>query len=178
MRIERKNFPLIGATVGLFRISDGRSFETVRREFAADGSVRSVQPNFRFFLQQQKATPAEGDQAQYALAKLRLPKAHKLAHGTDVRVAVIDSGIDAKHHELAGAIVDSFDALATKEGPHVHGTGIAGAIAAHARLMGSAPGAHRRDPRVRRRREQRPEQFLGDPEGARYAAARTRGSST
>jgi len=140
-RIESQNFPLIGATVGLFRISDGRSFETVRREFAADGSVRSVQPNFRFFLQQQKATPAEGDQAQYALAKLRLPEAHKLAHGTGIRVAVIDSGIDAKHHELAGSIVDSFDLLASSEGPHVHGTGIAGAIAAHARLMGSAPAA-------------------------------------
>jgi hypothetical protein len=140
-RIESQNFPLIGATIGLFRISDGRSFETARRDFAADGSVRSVQPNFRFFLQQQKATPAEGDPAQYALAKLRLPEAHKLAHGTGIRVAVIDSGIDAKHHELAGSIVDSFDALASGEGPHVHGTGIAGAIAAHARLVGRAPAA-------------------------------------
>jgi hypothetical protein len=140
-RIVSQNFPLIGATIGLFRISDGRSFETVRREFAADGSVRSAQPNFRFFLQQQKTTPAEGDQAQYALAKLRLPAAHKLAHGTGIRVAVIDSGIDTKHRELAGSIVDSFDALASSEGPHVHGTGIAGAIAAHARLMGSAPAA-------------------------------------
>ena len=54
---------------------------------------------------------------------------------------MIDSGIDAKHHELAGSIVDSFDVLASSEGPHVHGTGIAGAIAAHARLMGSAPAA-------------------------------------
>lgn len=140
-RIVSQDFPLIGATIGLFRISDGRSFETVRREFAADGSVRSAQPNFRFFLQQQKTTPAEGDQAQYALAKLRLPEAHKLAHGTGIRVAVIDSGIDTKHRELAGSIVDSFDALASSEGPHVHGTGIAGAIAAHARLMGSAPAA-------------------------------------
>jgi len=140
-RIESQNFPLVGATIGLFRVSDGRSFEAARRGFAADGSVRSVQPNFRFFLQQQKAVPAEGDQAQYALAKLRLPEAHKLAHGTGIRIAVIDSGIDAKHHELAGSIVDSFDALASGEGPHVHGTGIAGAIAAHARLMGSAPAA-------------------------------------
>jgi hypothetical protein len=140
-RIVSQDFPLIGATIGLFRISDGRSFETVRRAFAADGSVRSAQPNFRFFLQQQKTTPAEGDQAQYALAKLRLPAAHKLAHGTGIRVAVIDSGIDTKHRELAGSIVDSFDALASSEGPHIHGTGIAGAIAAHARLMGSAPAA-------------------------------------
>ena len=57
----------------------------------------------------------------------------------NVTIAVIDSGIDASHPELANAIADSFDALGSKEGPHVHGTGIAGAIAAHARLMGSAP---------------------------------------
>ena len=54
---------------------------------------------------------------------------------------MIDSGIDAKHPEFANSIADSFDALGSKEGPHVHGTGVAGAIAAHARLMGSAPEA-------------------------------------
>ena len=100
-----------------------------------------MQPNFRYLLQDQKAVPIEGDPAQYALAKLRLPEAHTLAHGANVTVAVIDSGIDVRHPELAGAIADSFDALGSKEGPHVHGTGVAGAIVAHARLMGSAPAA-------------------------------------
>ena len=54
---------------------------------------------------------------------------------------MIDSGVDVKHPELANAIAGSFDALGSKEGPHVHGTGIAGAIVSHARLMGSAPAA-------------------------------------
>lgn len=141
-RISSENFPLIGATFGLFRISDGRPYETVRREFAADGSVRSLQPNFRYVLQDQRSSrTTEGDPAQYALTKLRLPQAHTLAHGANVTIAVIDSGIDAKHPELANSIADSFDALGSSEGPHVHGTGIAGAIVAHARLMGSAPEA-------------------------------------
>ena len=140
-RIGSQNFPLIGATMGLFRITDRRSLDTARRELAADASVRSVQPNFRYLLQDQKAALSEGDPAQYALVKLRLPEAHTLAHGTDVRVAVIDSGIDAAHPELAGSIVDPYDALGSKEGPHVHGTGIAGAIVSHARLMGGAPTA-------------------------------------
>jgi subtilisin family serine protease len=113
----------------------------VRRELAADASVRFVQLNFRYLLQDQTTAPVEGDPAQYALAKLRLPQAHTLAHGTNVTVAVIDSGIDVKHPELANSIADSFDALGSKEGPHVHGTGVAGAIASHARLMGSAPAA-------------------------------------
>ncbi len=59
----------------------------------------------------------------------------------NVTIAVIDSGIDVKHPELANSVADSFDALGSSEGPHVHGTGIAGAIVAHARLMGSAPEA-------------------------------------
>ena len=140
-RLQSQNFPLVGATIGLFRVTDRRAVETVSREFAADASGRSVQPNFRYLLQDQKAVPAEGDPAQYALAKLRLPEAHTLAHGANVTVAVIDSGIDVRHPELAGAIADSFDALGSREGPHVHGTGVAGAIVAHARLMGSAPAA-------------------------------------
>jgi len=139
-RIGSQNFPLIGATIGLFRIVDRRTVETVGRELTADG-VRSVQANFRYALQDQKTAMTEGDPAQYALLKLRLPQAHTLAHGADVTIAIIDSGIDIRHPELANAIVGSFDALGSKEGPHVHGTGIAGAIVSHARLMGSAPAA-------------------------------------
>jgi hypothetical protein len=141
VRIESQNFPLLGATIGRFRITDRRSPDTVSREFATDASVRSLQPNFRYALQEQKAALSEGDPAQYALAKLRLPQAHQLARGADVRLAVIDSGIDVSHPELAGSIVDTVDVLGGAGGPHVHGTGIAGTIASHARLMGSAPAA-------------------------------------
>lgn len=140
-RISSQNFPLVGGTVGLFRIIDRRPPDTVRREFAADTRVKSVQPNFRYVLQDQKKTLTEGDPAQYAVAQLRLPQAHTLARGMNVTIAVIDSGIDIKHPELANSVADSFDALGSKEGPHVHGTGIAGAIVAHAKLMGSAPEA-------------------------------------
>lgn len=145
-RIASQNFPLLGGTVGLFRIIDRRPADTVRRELAADTRVKSVQPNFRYVLQDQKQQDqkkalTEGDPAQYAVAQLRLPQAHTLARGMNVTIAVIDSGIDVKHPELANSVADSFDALGSKEGAHVHGTGIAGAIVAHARLMGSAPEA-------------------------------------
>ncbi len=140
-RIASQNFPLIGGTIGLFRIVDRRPVDTVRRELAADGSVRSVQLNLLHFLQQAKKPATEGDAAQYAVTQLRLPQAHALARGMNVTIAVIDSGVDAKHSELANSVADSFDALGSSEGPHTHGTGIAGAIVAHARLMGSAPEA-------------------------------------
>jgi subtilisin family serine protease len=140
-RLQSQNFPLIGATIGLFRITGRRSIEAASRELATDAGVHAVQPNFRYLLQDQAAALTEGDPAQYALAKLRLPEAHTLAHGANVTIAVIDSGIDVKHPELANSIADTFDALGGKEEPHLHGTGVAGAIVAHARLMGSAPAA-------------------------------------
>ena len=141
--VNSQDFPLIGSKLNLFRITDGRSVDTVRRQLASDSGVRSAQPNFHYVLQDQTSTPvvSEGDPAQYAVAKLRLPQAHALSHGGNVTVAVIDSGIDANHPELADTIAGSFDALGSKEGPHVHGTGIAGAIVSHARLIGSAPAA-------------------------------------
>jgi subtilisin family serine protease len=141
-RIGSQSFELIGATIGLFRITGGKTVEAASREFAGDGSVRSVQPNFRYILQDQNAGLSGSDPAQYALSKLRLPQAHALADGANVTIAVIDSGIDLKHPEFAGVTITAFDALNSKEGPHAHGTGVAGAIVAHVRLMGSAPAAH------------------------------------
>jgi Subtilase family len=140
-RLDLQRFPLVNATIGLFRVTDRRTIDAVSRELRADTAVRTLQPNFRYFLQEQKAELTEGDPAQYANAKLRLPQAHTLAHGANVTVAVIDSEIDVSHPEFAGAMVTSFDALGSQEGPHVHGTGVAGAIVSHARLMGSAPAA-------------------------------------
>lgn len=140
-RVQSQNFPLVGSTMYRWRIPDNRSVNAVVRELVADNIIKSAQPNFRFRLQQQVIAPTEGDPAQYALAKLRLPEAHTLARGDNVTIAVIDSGIDVSHPELAGVISGTYDALGSKEGAHVHGTGIAGVIAAHSRLMGSSPSA-------------------------------------
>ncbi|NVN87079.1 MAG: S8 family serine peptidase [Rhodopseudomonas sp.] len=142
-RLGSQRISLLDSTIALFRIGGRRSPQTVVRELGADVGVRSVQSNFLYALQGDKPAAAaeEGDPAQYALTKLRLPQAHALSRGGNVIVAVIDSGIDGAHPELAEALAGSFDALISKQGPHLHGTGIAGAIAAHARLIGSAPSA-------------------------------------
>jgi subtilisin family serine protease len=75
---------------------------------------------------------------QYAPEKLGLTEAHRLATGNRVLVAVIDSGVDASHPDLAGAVIDNLDA-ANDNAPHAHGTGMAGAIAAHRSMLGTAP---------------------------------------
>lgn len=145
-RVQSQNVPLTNSTFFRWRISDGRSVDAVVRELVAAGTVKSAQRNNIFRLQQSPAEPApgksEGDPAQYALAKMRLPEAHALSVGADVTIAVIDSGIDVTHPELAGNISGTFDPLNSSEGPHPHGTGIAGILASHAKLMGTAPSAH------------------------------------
>lgn len=141
-RIGSQNVLLLGATIGLFQIIDRRSPETVTRELERDASVRTVQPNYRYLLQDETAVPSEGDPAQYALVKLRLPQAHQLTDGANVTIAVIDSGVDVSHPEFAHAMIEPFEALGSGEGAHAHGTGIVGTIVSHARLMGSAPAAH------------------------------------
>ena len=92
--------------------------------------------------------------AQYALAKLRLPEAHTLAHGANVTIAVIDSGIDAQASRTCRLDRRQRSMRsAARKARMSHGTGIAGAIVSHARLMGarrrrtssrSAPSARRR----------------------------------
>lgn len=79
---------------------------------------------------------------QYAAEKLHLAAAHGRVRGAGVRVAVIDTGADVEHPELVGAIEARFDALdGVDPSPGVHGTAMAGAIAARLRLSGSAPAA-------------------------------------
>lgn len=87
-----------------------------------------------------QAAPA-GDPLQYAIGHLHIREAHDLATGDRVVVALIDSGVDASHPELADVVVSRLDTLSLEFKPHSHGTGMAGAIGAHVRLLGIAPAA-------------------------------------
>jgi subtilisin family serine protease len=114
----------------------------VIRALEGDGGVSAAQPNYRFTLQQSESTQSTELQAmQYSLAKLHVAQAHRISTGVQVLVAVIDSGIDTSHPEIAGMVAESFDAVAAKEPADSHGTAMAGAIIAHAQLKGVAPGA-------------------------------------
>lgn len=138
-RLETVNFQLGGTTLLRLRIPDRRSVPSVIRALEADTSVLFAQPNYRFTLVE--AAASTGGTDQYELEKMRLAEAHQLARGGKVVVAVIDSGIDVAHPDLAGDIADSYDAIGTGVAVHKHGTAIAGGIAAHGRLTGVAPAA-------------------------------------
>ncbi|MGA7789479.1 MAG: S8 family serine peptidase, partial [Xanthobacteraceae bacterium] len=143
--IETQSLPLIGTSLYRWRIGGGRSVASIVQALGGENSVASVQPNYLFALQEDAAAPAmpaaPSHAPQYVLDALQVAEAHKLSTGKNVVVAVIDSEIDVTHPDLTGTIAASFDALAGDQSPHPHGTSIAGAIAAHGRLMGIAPGA-------------------------------------
>ncbi len=139
-RTQSQNLPTLNSTFYRWRLADDRPVDDVVRDLNTSGDVKSAQRNSIFRLQESQGDVQKPLQ-QYALASLRLPEAHALSRGADVRVAVIDSGIDVGHPEIAGAIESSFDALGGSEGSHAHGTGIAGIIAGHQRLTGTTPSA-------------------------------------
>src|SRR5262249_53523123 len=139
-RIDSFNSQLVNRTVYRWRIPDRRSVPAVVRALEADPVVIAAQPNYIATLQQGSASAVPAlPLEQYAGAKLQLQQAHTLATGAKVLIAVIDSGIDVTHPELAGMIAQIYDATGIGEKPHRHGTGIAGAMVAHARLTGTAP---------------------------------------
>lgn len=74
---------------------------------------------------------------QHALGTLRLDAVHRHATGKGVRLAVIDTGIDADHPDLEGRVTRWRDLTGNgRGGPAIHGTAVAGVIAAGANSIG------------------------------------------
>ena len=145
--LSQQTNTLLGTQVIQFRITSGLSVTEVIVELEKERAI-DVAPNYEFVLAQDAPAPAgaaapagAGDPAQYMVSKLRLAEAHQLAKGDNVLVAVIDSEIDAKHPDLEGAIQARYEGAGPADKAHPHGTGMAGAIASHRKLMGVAPGA-------------------------------------
>src|SRR6185437_14787943 len=141
-QLEAQRFDLTGRTIERWRIIGTRSVpDTLRLISRNFPGVFMGQANMVYIGAQTQTSPQSTDAgaAQYVVGKLHLLEAHRVSNGDDVVVAVIDSKIDTSHPDLAGVIVDEYDAVGTPATPHSHGTAMAGAIAAHSRLIGVAP---------------------------------------
>ncbi len=149
--LATEDLTILGSTAVRLHIDDGRTPAEVIRALAAVQMVAVAQPQYVYNLDQAGAEQApatrgdppqqQGDAAQYILQKLSLGDVHRMIRGTNVPIAVIDSEIDAAHPDLEGAVTQRYDAVGAPDKPHLHGTGMAGAIAARQRLLGTAPAA-------------------------------------
>ena len=159
--VASQRLELINSTINRYQILDGRSVPVVVAALARNPNIVSTQPNYLYSLQQEeRGSPQE----PYPRARMHLDAAHSISEGGGTLVAVIDTIINSAHPEIAGSIADSVDliradpkpnvkgmatyenALVTMSGgsasePYVHGTAIAGVIAAHGELTGVAPKA-------------------------------------
>jgi subtilisin family serine protease len=99
-----------------------------------DPRVAWVQPVNAFHAQ--AADGGAGDPLypiQPAASAWRLAELHRVSTGRGVRVAVVDSGVDARHPDLAGQVELQENFVDTGPAPaEVHGTAVAGVLAARA----------------------------------------------
>lgn len=143
--LQQTTVALTGDVLLRFRIPDSRDIQTVAAALAADARLEGPQPNFVYRPQQSSGPQRPPSDLQYALDKVDLADAHALAHGAGVLVAVIDSGVDANHPDLAGVVEAEVDVSGAGQQAGApadpHGTAIAGIIAARGLVRGIAPAA-------------------------------------
>ncbi|MGC4895497.1 S8 family serine peptidase [Micromonospora sp. DT31] len=95
------------------------------------------------------AVPAQADavrDSMWHLGSLKISQVHKLAQGEGMKVAVLDSGVDANHPDLTGAVLPGIDGWTAKKDGRTdedevrHGTGIAALIAGRGHGPGNTAG--------------------------------------
>src|SRR3569623_3680462 len=102
--------PILGIDCGVMIVPEGRSVESVAEHMSHLASVDWSQPMHEF--ETQNANQAHNDRlfaAQPAAQEWKLADLHRMATGKGVKVAVIDSEVDAAHPDLRGRMIDNRD---------------------------------------------------------------------
>jgi thermitase len=125
---------------------DANSAPQVMAELQANQAVVEVTPDYPLELAWNPDDPGFVEGTQWSLDKIGADIAWEFSAGQAITVAVIDSGIDANHPDLAGRIVPGhnfFDHSSDVTDLCGHGTHVAGIIAGAANnALGMAGVAH------------------------------------
>lgn len=145
--VDNWPMPMIGVECFVMAVPEGRSTSSAAEQVSHDSNVYWAEPMSLY--SSRGAAAADNDAlfaAQPAAAEWHLADLHRLSSGRGARVAVIDSGIDASHPDLAGQVTVNRNFVSGQQlVPEQHGTAVAGIIAAKADnrigIAGIAPGA-------------------------------------
>jgi hypothetical protein len=134
----------LGVHCAVFQLPPDIDPAEAMRQLSRDRRVESVQPLNAFNTMSTSNDPYRG--LQRNLDAMQIEQAHAVSRGEKTRVAVIDTGIDAAHPDLAGRIVTQRNLVdASPTPPEKHGTAVAGVIAAldnnRQGIVGVAPAA-------------------------------------
>ena len=138
--------PMIGIDCFVMLVRDGRTATVAAEQVSHDAEVSWAQP---VAIYNARGTAAPNDPlfaAEPAAIQWHLADLHQMASGHGTRVAVIDSGIDAGHPDLAGQVELNRNFVSGQSlVAELHGTAVAGIIAARSDnrvgIAGIAPGA-------------------------------------
>jgi subtilisin family serine protease len=139
--------PMIGLDCFVMTVPDGRSTAQAAGQVAKDTQVAWTQPVELYEAQEDASLPNDPlFLAEPAARQWRLAELHRIATGRGIKVAVIDSAIDASHPDLAGQLLLTRNFVAGDSAvAERHGTGVAGVIAAKGGngvgIVGVAPDA-------------------------------------
>ena len=141
--------PLVGVDCFVMQVPPGDSVAAALKALAADSRVEWAQP-MQAFDALGGAAPGHNDPlfpAQPAANQWHLARLHQLATGRHVAIAIVDSGVEATHPDLAGQITHSEDFVDGRPvAAEQHGTAVAGIVAAIADngigIAGIAPNAN------------------------------------
>lgn len=124
---------------GMFAVlsTEGRPVDAVIAELRADPAVEYAEPNYVVRLVEETGVPVNDPKTagQYSLDRMRVRDAWALSTGGSGIVAVLDTGVQATHRDLAGRVLPGYD-FANNDSDAAddngHGTWVAGIIAANA----------------------------------------------
>ncbi|HKQ15523.1 MAG TPA: S8 family serine peptidase [Steroidobacteraceae bacterium] len=140
---------LLGIHCIVYELPVGADRNTALDRLRHDSRVESAQPYQAFSTLTNDTGAATSDPyrpLQKNLDIMDVTGAHLWSRGEGVRVAIIDTGVDTTHPDLAGRIVKQENFVdGSKSGPDRHGTAVAGVIAAVENnsqgIVGVAPDA-------------------------------------
>ncbi|MEB2299583.1 S8 family peptidase [Lysinibacillus xylanilyticus] len=123
-----RSIPSLGYDV--IQLNKGTDLEKAVSYYATQKGVKNVSPSYVYHSFGTAADPKKKD--MYHLNLLQIDKALQLAGNHEVKVAVIDGGVDFKHPDLKSQVLPPYNAAApaNTSSPDEHGTHVAGIIGA------------------------------------------------